>query len=64
MSDAEGNTTEWYYDLESGEVVEGKQTGWENRMGPYASKAEAQHALDIVHQRNKAADAQDDDWED
>ena len=67
MSDSHNtqhSTTQWYYDLETGEVVEGKQSGWENRMGPYESKSEAQHALDKVRARNAAADAQDDEWND
>lgn len=53
----------WYFNVATGEVTQGKQSGWENRMGPYDSEEEARHALDIAEQRNAAADAQDDAWD-
>lgn len=50
---------EFYYDVAKHEVVEGKQAGWENRMGPYATREEAEHALQKAAERNKIADEQD-----
>ena len=49
----------WYFNPETGEVAQGKVGGWESRMGPYDTQAEASHALEIVEARNAAADAAD-----
>ncbi|MBZ8178460.1 hypothetical protein GP475_08145 [Corynebacterium poyangense] len=55
--------TQWFYDPSTGEVSQGKEKGWDNRMGPYSSEAEARQALSIAAERNKAADADsDDNW--
>ena len=48
---------EWYFDTETGQAEQGKATGWENRMGPYATKAEAENALERAKERNEAWDA-------
>ncbi|AZA14007.1 hypothetical protein ACFPVT_07775 [Corynebacterium choanae] len=56
----------WYYNLETKEVVQGKQIGWTDRMGPYDTREEAEHALQIAHERNEQADAydeQDESWD-
>lgn len=56
---------QWYYAPSTGEVTKGKQTGWDDRMGPYASEAEARAAMEKVAARNEAADdwdEKDDDW--
>ena len=56
---------QYYYNPSTGEVTQGKEASWDNRMGPYASREEAENALAIAAQRNKAADAAeeaDDDW--
>lgn len=50
----------WFYDLATGQITQGKATGFETRMGPYATEAEARHALDTVKARNEVAD----DWDD
>ncbi|AWB81507.1 hypothetical protein C3B44_03345 [Corynebacterium yudongzhengii] len=58
---------DWYYNPSTGEVSEGKVGSWANRMGPYATREQAENALKIVQARNKAADAEDekdDDWGD
>ncbi len=60
-----GDDTGWYYRPSTGEVMQGKQRGWEDRMGPYASREEAQQAMKLVSQRNEAADDWGDDgWDD
>lgn len=51
---------QWYYDVATGEATQGKVTGWENRMGPYATRGEALAALEKAKARNEAWDAQDD----
>ncbi|MDN5720354.1 SPOR domain-containing protein [Corynebacterium sp.] len=52
---------EWYFDTSSGEVTQGKTSGWGNRMGPYTSKQEAEQALETARARTKAADDWDED---
>lgn len=62
MADAD---TQWFYDLATGEVSQGKKSGWENRMGPYATESEAREALARAARRNEEAEAQDredEDW--
>ncbi|AHI23246.1 hypothetical protein [Corynebacterium vitaeruminis] len=55
----------WFYNQATGQVEQGKVSSFENRMGPYDTREEAAHALDIAKARNAAADAKDeadDDW--
>lgn len=55
----------WYFDSATGEVSRGKASGWENRMGPYDSEADAREALTRAAARTEQADAwdeDDDDW--
>lgn len=62
MADAE---KKWYFNPSTGEVTEGAEDSWDNRMGPYASREEAENALKIAAARNAAADAaeeEDDNW--
>ena len=49
----------WFYDLSTGQVTQGKATGFETRMGPYDTEAEARQALGRVNARNEIAD----DWD-
>ncbi len=55
----------WYFDPTTGEVTQGKEGSWDDRMGPYDTREEAAGALDIAAARTAAADAEDrdeDDW--
>lgn len=58
MSD---DSTQWYFDTATGDVTRGKVSGWDTRMGPYDSEAEARQALEIARTRSEAADQWDDD---
>lgn len=58
MPDQTGDGPEFYYDTATGEVHEGKTTGWATRMGPYATREEAEHALDRARSRTQAWDAE------
>ncbi|WP_342318144.1 hypothetical protein [Corynebacterium mayonis] len=56
---------QFYYNPTTGEVTEGKTESWDERMGPYATREQAQQAMDIAAARNKQADAideADDNW--
>jgi len=52
----------WFYSLKTHSVVTAENGGRAaDRLGPFATRAEAQDALDRVAQRNEAWDAQDED---
>ncbi|AUH69802.1 MULTISPECIES: hypothetical protein [Gordonia] len=52
---------QWYFDLSTGNVTQGKIGNVFNRMGPYPDEATARRALEIAAARNAAADSQDDE---
>lgn len=55
----------FYYNPETGDVTQGKVASWDNRMGPYDTREEAEQALAIAAERTKRADAAeeaDDNW--
>lgn len=52
---------QWYYDTKTGEVSQGKQEGFENRMGPYPTREAAADAIATAKERNKAWDAADEE---
>ena len=57
----------YYYNLETRQVEQGKISSYDNRIGPYDTREEAEHALEIARERNRIADAydeQDDRWRD
>lgn len=54
----------WFYNQKTGQVEQGKVSSFENRMGPYATREQAEHALETVKARNDAADSYDSTWED
>jgi hypothetical protein len=55
---------QWWYDLNTKSVVsDNNRTKVTDRLGPYASREEAQRALDKVHERNEAYD-NDPRWKD
>ncbi|MDQ6874914.1 MAG: hypothetical protein M3042_07630 [Actinomycetota bacterium] len=37
--------------------------GWADRLGPYDTESQAQQALQLVAERNKKLDAEDERWE-
>lgn len=46
--------TEWYYNLVTGQVEQYEGGKAVDRLGPYASREEAQHALEQAQERNEA----------
>lgn len=58
---SESDDEAWYYCLEHGTTERGKVCGSRDRMGPYPDQATAARALDIARERNKAADAYDEE---
>ena len=60
MTDAPQDEKYWY-NTKTQQVEKGRQSSWENRMGPYDSRGEAEAALARAKARNEAWDAQDED---
>lgn len=56
----------WYYNVEARQAETGpsKRGFRETRMGPYASRAEAEQALATLHARDTARDEADRRWRD
>jgi len=54
--------SQWWYCLKHGTVESGDQVcKATDRLGPYGSREEAEHALERVAERNERWDAQD-EW--
>ncbi|WP_030617929.1 hypothetical protein [Streptomyces sclerotialus] len=47
-----GKPGEWYYCLKHGTVEEGPECRAADRMGPYATREEAGHAMETARERN------------
>lgn len=56
--------SEYYFNLDTGKVEIGRQSAAHKRMGPYSSYAEAERALEMAAERNKALDEKDKEWDD
>ena len=61
MTDAPQDEKYWYY-TKTQQVEKGRQSSWENRMGPYDTEAEARAALDTAAARSAQWDDEDADW--
>ncbi|RBP99583.1 hypothetical protein [Bifidobacterium xylocopae] len=52
----------WYFNTETGEAELGKVSPLEQRMGPYASREQAQEAWKIAKKRNEQWDEDERRW--
>ncbi|WP_146067326.1 SPOR domain-containing protein [Arthrobacter sp. SX1312] len=52
--------TEYWFNVRTHEIEEDRQSDWSQLIGPYATRAEAEKALEKVQQRNEAWDRDDD----
>jgi hypothetical protein len=55
-----GAVMSWYYCLVHQQVEPEEGCANAERMGPYETEAEAEHALELAKERNEAFDADDD----
>ncbi len=53
---------EWYYNTVTGNVEYGMLSPAEQRLGPYATREEAEHALDIARERNNKWEEDNEHW--
>ena len=51
--------TEWFYNIMTGEVEEGRQSLANDLNGPFASREEAQRAPEIIAERSRAWASED-----
>ena len=58
-----GKPGEWYYCLKHRKVEEGPECPAKNRLGPYPTPVEAEHAMEIAAERNQEWDT-DPRWHD
>lgn len=56
--------TEWYYNIRTGEVEEGRQSLPADLDGPFATREDAARAPEIIAERSRRWAAEDarDDW--
>jgi hypothetical protein len=55
---------EYYFNLRTREVEEGRQSPWTDLMGPYPTREAAAAALETARERTEAEDARDAEWRD
>lgn len=53
---------EYWFNITTGEIEQGAQSGWTHRMGPYETYAEAAKALEAARERTESWDAADKSW--
>lgn len=56
------SATEYYYNIRSGQVEQGRQSHGDDLMGPYASMEEASRALEIARDKTEKWDEEDRAW--
>lgn len=57
------DTTGYYYNVRTGQVEHGNQSGSEHLLGPYDTRAQAEAALESARARTEAWDAEDAAWD-
>lgn len=55
---------EYFYNLSSGQVEEGRQSHGNDLMGPYPTREAAQNAFGNAKARNEEWEDEDEKWED
>lgn len=53
--------TEFWFNVVSHQVEEGPQSDWTKLLGPYPTRAEAEHALDKVQANNERWEEDDEE---
>ena len=52
----------YWFNLETRQVEEGRQSSWDKLMGPYPTREAAEHALERADERTATWDEADDAW--
>jgi hypothetical protein len=61
MNDSKGEPEAWWFNLKTHQVEFGRQSHAKDRMGPYATREDAQLALDTARNRVVAWDREEED---
>lgn len=61
---ANRDNREYWYNTKTGQVEVGRQSGWTDLMGPYATEEDARNALTRASDRNEQFDEEEEAWED
>ena len=64
MTGTTGDHDEFWVNTATGEVEQGRQSSALERMGPYATREEAEHAYERAAERTEAWDEADRRWND
>ena len=64
MNSDQTQPAEYYFNTRTRMVEKGRQSAWEDLMGPYASADEAQQAIAKAQERVDAWDEEDAAWKD
>ncbi|KZX21879.1 SPOR domain-containing protein [Rathayibacter tanaceti] len=51
---ADGDANSWWYNLTTGSVEQGFVSPSVDRVGPFSSRQEAEHALERLHENSRA----------
>jgi hypothetical protein len=54
---------EFYFNIRTREVEEGRQSDWSELMGPYPTREAAQRALETAREKTERWDEEDRRWE-
>jgi len=57
-----GGKTEYFFNTETRQVEQGRQSTWEHLLGPFDTADEAQRAVDIAADKSDAWDEADRAW--
>lgn len=56
------DSSEYFYNIRTGQVEHGRQSKGDDLMGPYASQEEASRALEIAREKTEKWDEEDRQW--
>lgn len=56
--------SDFYFNTRTGQVEEGRQSDWQDLMGPYPTREQAQGALASAAERTERWDREDKEWND
>jgi len=62
MSPSEPQKIEYYFNARTKMVEKGHLSSWEDLMGPYDTREEAEQALETAKKRSQSWDDEDDNW--
>ena len=61
--DEEEQVPEYWFNVETKQVEEGRQSDWSVLMGPYPTREEAERALETARARTEQWDEEERQWE-